>query len=1090
MSSAQPMSELKRAAVERLRRGGAARTNAVPREDESGGRLAPAQETIWLESQLRPGIPLHNLAVAFRIRGPLRCDVLERALEAVVARHDALRSAVVVSDGVPELRTSPAATVTLERAALADEPLGAALERLAAAPFDLTRPPLCRFVLVDEGDARVLLAVVHHIAADGWSLGVFTDELSALYRALADGTPPPPPPPRYAAYARASRAVAETRLRRAAACFADTFRAPLPPLPLPADRHGEPARDTVRATLSPRLRENVAQVAATRRISPFAVLLAAFQSTLARFGDADDVLVGVPVAGRRGAEQERPIGCFVNTVAVRARFDDDPAFDALVRRVARDAGTALAHGDVPLSAVLRALPSRPDTGSAPLLDVLFVMQNAPLPRLRLGSAEIERVAVDVASPAAALSLEVEEDGEAYRVSCRFDGALFERATVEAFVDAYAVLLDGGCRRPATSVSRLPLLAPAERRRIVGLDDHRMRPLGWAFVDAAVAETARERGRAVAVECGGRRLTYAQLEAAVAAAARALRQQFGGAARVAVLVERSVELPVALLAVLRAGYAYVPLDPRHPPAHLRAVLATVGADALVGSAALADLARSVAPDLPRAVLAPLGTAAGGGAALGPVERGPDDAAYVIATSGSTGTPKGVEIPHAALANVVAAMARRPGFGAADTLVAVTTVSFDIAALELFLPLVCGGRCVVADEACAGDPWALAALLRDTAATHLQATPSLFRALLDSGWEGAPGLQAWCGGEALQPALAAALRERVGALVNVYGPTETTIWSTAGAVGGERITAGEPLDNTRVYVLDRHGEPVPPGVRGELAIGGAGVARGYVGLPDQTRERFVADRFAGGGARMFRTGDLGLRGRDGRVVVFGRRDGQVKVRGFRVDLGDVEAALAALPQVRAAAAAVTAGAGGETLLTAYVVLRERCEPAVLSRTLRERVPEYMVPSRFVPCDALPLTANGKLDRTQLAAAAPPAGSDHGELPPVDGRQRQLAAIVEDVLGRRGVRADDDFYDLGGSSIDAVRVLARVRAAFGADVSLAAFLRGARSVRRLLAEIDARPAGEADALRALLDAVEAMSEDEAAAALEPAAAEEARR
>ena len=1074
-------SSVKHELLERLRSGRVrlVRKDVLPAVG-SDGPLAFAQEPFWLEEQRTGSSSAQTLAIAYRISGVLNADALEHALAAIVERHDSLRTAIVVRDGVAlrEVRETPA---VLRRASSPREATRRLVHAFANEPFRLDAPPLCRFLLLREApDEHVLAAAVHHLAADGWSLGVFVEELSAQYARFAAGaasvvlSDPAP----YALYAAQSRDVPPEKLARAVELFAEHMRGPVPGADLARglrDPATAPPAATFRAALDGELRAAVERFAAARSLSAFTVLLAVFQLVLGRFDEIPEVVVGIPVADRRRAKLDRTIGCFVNTVAVRARLDDDPPFEHFVRRVGRDAGAVLAYGDVPLAAVLRGVAHRP-RGGGPLFSALFV-HNAPAPLLCVDGARVERIPIDLDRTGVPISFALEPDGAGFSAEIRYDAKAFDAGAITALFDAYACALERASDAPERSLSRISLLTPAQARAAAAIDAGRERPLACPFVDASVGAAARRDPARVAVVCGDDTLTYGALNAQVDAIASALRQAAGAnGARVAILVERSVQLPVALLATLRSGCAFVPLDPRLPVPHLRAILAMIAVDAVLHSPALAELACEAAPGVPL-----IATNAGASSAQ-PRVRSPQDAAYVIATSGSTGLPKGVAVSHASLANAVASFARYPGFGAAHVFFAVTTVAFDIASLELLLPLAAGGLLVVATYEESADPWALSAALARSGATHLQGTPSLFRALVESGWSGAHGLQAWVGGEALTPALAAQLDARVDRLYDVYGPTETTIWSTAGEVDDPAsITVGEPIDNTRVYVLDRHGEIVPFGARGEIAIAGAGVALGYVGEAPHARERFVRDRFAAHDAAMFLTGDFGRRLRDGRVIVHGRNDDQVKIRGFRVDLGAVDAQLASLAGVVAASASVQCEPDGEATLIGHLVTAKPFDAAALGAALRARVPLHMVPTALVRSDGLPLTANGKVDRKALPVVVLHVVAGTEAARPSGERERRLCALFEEVLARRGVGRDDDLYDVGGNSIDAVRILARVRTAWDVEIPLAAFLAGASSPARLAAEIERRAGARDDgALRSLFDDVEAMSEDAATSAL----------
>jgi amino acid adenylation domain-containing protein len=1059
-----------------------------PRPAAAGTPLSFAQERLWFLDRFEPGSAAYHIPAAFRLRGALDSGALARALAAIVQRHEVLRTVFPEIEGRPEARVLPPdpsfplprvdltglAGHTGEREALrlaAEEPRRS---------FDLARGPLLRALLLRLAADDHLLAVdVHHIAADGWSLNVLIREVDALYRAFAAGLPGgltgslPPLPVQYADWAlwqrgRLSGGALENRLAEWTERLAG-----LPPLDLPAD-HPRPAAETFRGarrplTLAPDLAAGIAALARAQGATPFMVLLAAFAALLGRLSGQEDLAVGSPVAGRARPEIEPLIGLFLNTVALRADLAGDPAFIALLARTRETALAAFAAQDLPFERLVDALRPERSLGRSPLFQVLFVLQNQATAPLRLADLEIRPVEIDpgIARFDLALSLTALDGGLAGYLEHRTD--LFDAATAERWAGHLTTLLAGAVADPARRLGDLPLLTAAERTALLaaGTGPGPDAGDGGALVHRLIAAQAARTPEAVAAACAGTRLTYGDLIARSGELAGRLRALgVGTEVVVAVAVERSLDLLVAPLGVLEAGGAYLPLDPSYPAERLAFMLRDSGAAVIVTRGHLAEalpvqgmavaLLDEVDPH-PREVPPSPGGREGMGEGVGG-----EGLAYLIYTSGSTGQPKGVQVPHGALANFLASMRREPGLRGDDVLLAVTSLSFDIAALELFLPLLAGARLEIATAEETADGARLLSRLAASGATALQATPATWRMLLDAGWEEPRLRLALCGGEAMPADLAVALGARADHLWNVYGPTETAVWSTvfrvedAMPVGPPRIVPiGRPIAATRTHVLDRWGSLAPPGVPGELWIGGTGVARGYRGRPALTAERFVPDPFPSSGdsgGRSYRTGDLVRRRSDGILELLGRIDHQVKVRGFRIELGEIETALAGHPGVAQAVVVLREGGdrGGERRLVAYMVpAGEAPTPAALRDWLRGRLPEPMQPAAFVFLPSLPLTPNRKVDRRALPAPEAETAAVNAYAAPRDPAEGMLAGLFAEVLGFERVGIDDSFFALGGHSLLATRLAARVRRLFGVDLPVRDLFESP-TVRRLAARL----------------------------------------
>ena len=1024
--------------------------------------LSFAQERLWFIDQLTPDLPLYAIPALYRIAGPLREDVLAAALGELVRRHEALRTVFVAAgDGTPAQQVLPPGPVPLCRIDLLALPAAlrqAEAERqiLAEArrPFDLAVGPVLRGTLVRCGrEQHVLLLNMHHIAADGWSIGVVAREVSAHYTAFAAGRTSalPPPPVQYADYAEWQRGWLQGQvLEDQLAYWRQQLSGAPGALDLPADRP-RPAVPTY-AGESEGLRIDEALAAGLGRLGRqqgatlFMTLLAAFDALLHRSTGAEDVVVGSPVANRTRAEVEDLVGFFVNTLVLRADLAGDPTFIELMERVREVALGAYVHQDLPFEKLVEDLAPERDLSHSPLFQVVFALYGSRLPALDLGpglSAAPGEAATGTSKYFLSLLLEGTEGDLAGAVEYSSD--LFDPATIGRLIGHYRTLLAGIVARPDGRLSELPLLTSSERTQV--LEE-------WSSTAPARDDGATVHGlvlqqaeltpdRVALVGPDGGQMTYGQLALRAGRLARHLRARgVGPEVRVAVCLERSAELVTAFLGVLGAGGAYVPLDPAYPRERLELMLADSEASVLLVERGTADLFSPAATaGLARLVLgwAPLPA----GLVLDRLDSAVDAAglAYVIYTSGSTGRPKGVAVPHRGVVRLVRGMeyARR---SVPESFLQLNSVCFDASVLEMWGCLANGGRLVVAPAAVTIE--AVAGLVERYDVSVLCLTPGTFeQAVQEHLGRLRPLSQLVCGGDVMPPgAVRRCLEELPGVrLLNGYGPTENTVFTstyelTAADGIGAAVPIGYPIPGTRTYVLDRRLEPVPCGVAGELLAGGAGLARGYHGRPELTAERFVPDPFGGAGERLYRTGDLVRHRPDGSLDFLGRRDRQVKVRGFRIELAEVEVALAAHPGVRQAVAAVLRRGPADERLAAWIVPSDEARPRVaeLRSWLGERLPAYMVPTTFTLLAAFPLSATGKVDRDALARleAAPETGYQTPRTP----LEAIVAGIWEEVLEVDAVGLEDNFFDLGGHSLLAGVVLFRLRAALGVELALRSF------------------------------------------------------
>ncbi|HEX5124543.1 MAG TPA: amino acid adenylation domain-containing protein [Rhodanobacteraceae bacterium] len=1006
------------------------------------------QREIWLAAKLDPAASLaYNEAVAIRLSGTLDVDKLRAALQQLVERHEALR-ATVTPDGAD---FCVAETVSLDCPLhdLSDldetaraEAIAAAERRAVETPFDLEEGPLIRAELLRlASDAHLLIVAAHHIVCDGWSFGIVARDLAALYAQQLGGAAPAPADS-FADYALAESAPEDIEARAADEQYwIQRFATMPPPLDLPVD-HARPRRRGFASrredrVLDAELVAEIKRAGAQRGASFFATLLAAFGILLERLTGQDDIVIGIPTAGQSVADQANLVGHCVNVLPLRASIDASQPFSRVLGDVRGQLLDLFEHQRYTFGTLLKRLAIARDPSRLALVSVLFNLdqvldeKSVDFPGLDFALQSVPRTFENFE-----LFINAVQDHGTLRLECQYNSELFDAVSVKRWLDAYEVLLRAAVANADTPAGALDLLSHVERATIAA-----MQPAPVAFdrharmSDAFFAQAARTPQRA-AVTFEGKATSYAELASRARAIASALRERgIVPGALVGLCLERGTEMVAAMLGVLDAGAAYVPLDPAYPRERLSFMASDAGLALVV-----ADQAPGNVMDWPAERTLQIGevrVASGDAPPPGPFDG--ESVAYVIYTSGSTGKPKGVRVPHRAVVNFLASMQREPGIRADDRLVAVTTLSFDISVLELMLPLGIGAEVVLASRAQAMDGPALIELLHD--ATMMQATPATWRLLIESGWNGGDDFVALSGGEALAPDLADALRARCGALWNMYGPTETTVWSTCERVeAGRGISIGKPIDNTRVFVVDANQKLVPLGAAGEIVIGGDGVTLGYLNRDELTRERFIADPMAPERIA-YRTGDRGRWRTDGRLEHLGRLDFQVKLRGYRIELGEIEAAVIAQGGFARAVAITREDRPGDVRLVVYVTLAPgaKLDEITLRQRLRDSLPQYMIPQHFVPLAAIPLLPNGKVDRKALpppvAAAHAPSAKEAGNVPPRDETERRVLTAMEETLALPGLGIHDDFFAFGGHSLLAAQLTARLNREFDTHLSLRA-------------------------------------------------------
>lgn len=1020
------------------------------------GPLAANQHGLWFLHQLVPSSFAYNLSFILRIRGQTNVEALRETLQVLADRNECLRTNYPLLEGTPKRQVAGYLAVELpvvDARAWDEQELRRQVQADHARPFDLHQGPVFRAKLFQEssGDSLFLISA-HHIAVDATALFVLLEEFFSIYEAMLKGEAMPPVP----AGATFAEFVAwqEKMLNGSTDGFAYWAKAltpPSPPLDLPTDRPR--TRDvamrggTVHHVLTSSVSQAVQALAKSESTTDFVVLLSAWFVLLHRLSGSDDIVVGTPVLGRPSARFARTVGDLVNMLPLRVRSISELTFSELVQEVRRAVLDGVAHQDIPLPLMLERLAQQ-QGGGRPPFQTLFILQHfshfqkyesfmlgSEKDRFEFGSQTVSPYRIDQQEGQFELAVDIWQMAGELHCSCRYDSDLYDRVTANRLIRQYEALLSAAAHDPQARVAQLPLLDPVARRAL--LEGFNATDVVFPPEQTAVALFAAQvvrRPGAIAVSHAGQVLNYGQLAAQSRQLARHLQTLgVGPETLVGVCVERSCNLLVAVLGILQAGGAYVPLDPGFPAERLDYMLRDSKAPVLITQSQLRQRlfpitsVTCVCLDLEGATISRYSPAE-----LPAVNR-PENRAYVLYTSGSTGRPKGVEIEHRALANFLNSMTREPGMGENDVLLAVTTLSFDIATLELLLPLATGGRIELADRDTALDGIALGRLMVTSNATIMQATPATWRLLLESGWTGRPQLKILCGGEAMGRDLATRLVPACRELWNMYGPTETTIWSSVARIHSPaEISIGHPIANTRMYVLDEHRAPVPPGVVGELWIGGDGLARGYLHQPELTAQRFVPNPFHAG--RMYRTGDQARYRSDGNIDCLGRIDAQVKVRGYRIELGEIESVLSEIPDV-AECAVVAQPNGGENQLVAYVVGRASTDACI--QHLRIRLPEYMVPAIYVTLPVLPKTPNNKIDRKALPA--PDRADPHATLEyvaPGTATEKVVAQILAEVLNRPAVGVNHNFFELGGHSLLATRAVVRLREHFKMEIPVKIF------------------------------------------------------
>ena len=1019
-----------------------------------------AQQQMWLLDRLDPGNAAYNIARALRIRGSLSAEVLTESLRSIAARHESLRTTFYEFDGEPVQVITAGVNVDfpiLDLSELTESQREAETLRLARQeaqrPFDLAKGPLLRATLLRlKSDEHVFIIVMHHIVTDAWSMSVLFREIGQFYETLALGRPSRPPdlPIQYGEFARRQRDLQKGEdFDRHLAYWRSQLAGVDPVLDLPSDLIRPAVRTSAganeRVVFPTELMDGLKELSREANATLFMTLLAAFQVLLSRYTGHDDLVVGSPTAGRNEVELEPLIGFFVNTLVLRSDLSGNPTFRELLGRVREVALDAYAHQDVPVEKVIDQVQVPRSLSHSPLFQVMFILQNAPKQIIDLAGLTLEELEFDSGTAKFDLTVEMAEMDEGLACAVEYNTDVIEQTVVLRMLGHFQMLLQSVVDDPGRRVLDFSLMDEEERRRLVvewndtAEEYHHDKCIHTLFEDQVERTPS-----AAAVTDRTRTVTYLELNNRTNKLAHYLRRR--GVARgaiVAVFLERSIEAVESLLAVMKTGAAYLPIDPSYPLERVSFMLEDSRAITLLTVRGLSERIPKSASDV-ICLDVDWETVAHENDTNPETSVNSEEPAYVIYTSGSTGRPKGVVGPHLASVNRFAWMWNAFRFAPNEVCCQKTALSFVDSVWEIFGPLLQGVPSVIIPEEELGDPDRMVRTLAENRVSRIVLVPSMLRFLLENVPDlrrKVPELKLWItSGETIAPALARRFEQTLpdARLVNLYGSSEVagdvTSYLIQRGSAMNRVPIGRPIANAQIYVLDRALNPAPTGVAGEIYVGGDNVARGYLNNLELTSQKFIPDPFAGGGGRLYRTGDLGRFRFDGNLEFLGRVDSQVKIRGIRIELGEIESVLVQHPSVRAAAVIVSGDHGDERLAGYLVCDQGMIDESEIRRFLRAKLPEHLVPSWFVAMEALPLTPNGKVDRRALMAHdRTQQESQRAYVAPRNATETRLAGIVTEVLGIERASIHDNFFELGGHSLRGMQVIARIRKLFHVELPL---------------------------------------------------------
>jgi surfactin family lipopeptide synthetase A len=1020
--------------------------------------LSFSQQRLWFLNELEGGeSSAYNWpAPAIGFTGELDQQILIKAISEIVRRHEVLRTNFININGEIVQKIQPPRLLNVPIIDLQPYPeaeQAIAVKEFAAAerakPFDLQNGEIFRCQLLQlSKTSHVLVLAVHHIAADGWFMGIFLRELVSIYEAFLQSNPSPLPelPIQYADFAAWQRNWLQGEVLERHLNYWQQQLADIPPLlELPTDYQRPPIQtfqgNRVPFQLSLSLTQHLKKLSQQNGSTLFMTLLTAFAVLLSRYCEQPDIVIGSPIANRDRTEVENLLGFFVNNLVLRIQIPQNSSFQDLLAQVKRTALDAYDHQNLPFEKLVEALQPERNLSYHPLFQVMFILQNSPSGQLPMPNLKLSSIEVESSTTQLDLTLEILDSVNGLAGRFEYNTDLFERSTIDRMAKHFQNLLEAIATNPQQKVSQIPLLSKSEQQQIlIDWNDTAVNYPQDICLHKLVEAQVERTPDAIAVIYEDQQLSYQELnQKANQLAHHLLAIGIQPEQLVGICVERSLDMLVGLLGILKAGAAYVPIDPSYPRDRIEYMLSDSQAKILITQQSLINQipeysGLTISLDAEQQKLAQA-------SALNPqVAIDSNQLAYVIYTSGSTGKPKGVQVLHQGVTNFLLSMQNTPILSPDDVLVAVTTICFDIAVLELYLPLLVGAKLAIASRDAARDAMLLHQLIVSEQATCMQATPSTWRMLSEIGWQGDKNFKVLCGGENLPLSLAQELTSKNATVWNLYGPTEATVWATISRINLEdnRVTIGKPLANTQLYVLDEQLQPVPIGVAGEMHIGGVQVARGYLNRPDLTAERFIPDPFSSQTeARLYKTGDRVRYLADGAIEYLGRIDFQVKLRGFRIELGEIEAVLSQHPAVNQAVAIVDRQQSGSDRLVAYIIGNSGVEVSVpeLRNFLKENLPEYMVPVTYEILDSFPLTQNGKIDRRALPKTTQSQTLQDSTKTnyPQDELELRIAQVWQKLLGTKSFSTDDNFFEVGGHSLLAIRLSAQLEEVVGYPVPI---------------------------------------------------------